>query len=36
MHDLIHINEALSGLPVEVKFINFEDVKKGALEDVNM
>lgn len=36
MHDLIHINEALSGLPVEVKFINFEDVKKGALEDVNV
>lgn len=36
MHDLIHINEALSGLPVEVEFINFEDVKKGALEDVNV
>ena len=36
MHDLIHINEALSGLPVEVKFINFENVKKGALEDVNV
>ncbi len=36
MHDLIHINEALSGLPVEVSFISFEDVKKGALEDVNV
>lgn len=36
MHDLIHINEALSGLPVEVSFINFEDVKKGALKDVNV
>ena len=36
MHDLIHINEALSGLPVEVKFISFEDVKKGALEDVDV
>ena len=24
MHDLIHINEALSGLPVSVEFINFE------------
>lgn len=36
MHDLIHINEALSGLPVDVKFINFEDVKAGALDDVNI
>lgn len=36
MHDLIHINEALSGLPVEVKFISFEDVKKGALKDVDV
>lgn len=30
MHDLIHINEALSGLPVEVKFISFEDLRKSA------
>ena len=36
MHDLIHINEALSGLPVDVKFISFDDVKKGALEDVDV
>lgn len=36
MHDLIHINEALSGLPVDVKFISFEDVKAGALDDVNV
>ena len=36
MHDLIHINEALSGLPVEVSFISFEDVKAGALKDVNI
>ena len=36
MHDLIHINEALSGLPVDVKFISFEDIKKGALEDVDV
>ena len=35
MHPLIHINEALSGLPVEVKFISFEDVEKGALDGVN-
>lgn len=32
MHDLIHVNEALAGLPLEVAFISFEDVKKGALE----
>lgn len=36
MHDLIHINEALSGLPVDMKFISFEDVKKGALKDVDV
>ncbi len=36
MHDLIHINEALSGLPLEVSFINFEDVKNGALKDVDV
>ncbi len=30
-HALIHINEALSGLPVDVKYISFEDVKSGAL-----
>lgn len=36
MHDLIHINEALSGLPVEVSFINFEDVKAGALEETDV
>lgn len=36
MHDLIHINEALSGLPVEVSFISFEDVKKGALDNLDV
>ncbi len=35
-HDLIHINEALSGLPVDVRFLNFEDVKAGALHDVQI
>ncbi len=35
-HDLIHINEALSGLPVEVSFLSFEDVKAGALKDVDV
>ena len=29
MHELIHINEALSGLPVNVRFISFEDVLTG-------
>ena len=33
---LIHVNEALSGLPVKVKFIDFEDVKKGALRDADV
>ncbi len=36
MHDLIHINEALSGLPVDVEYISFEDVKKGALKGVDV
>ena len=32
MHDLIHVNEALSGLPVDVSYISFDDVKNGNLE----
>lgn len=36
MHDLIHINEAMAGLPVEVQFISFEDVKAGALNDIDV
>ena len=35
-HNLIHINEALSGLPVDVKFVSFEDVENGALEGVDV
>ena len=35
-HVLIHLNEALSGLPVEVRFISFEDVKNGALEGTDV
>lgn len=31
MHDLIHVNEALSGLPFDVDFISFDDVRKGEL-----
>ena len=36
MHDLIHINESLSGLPFEVEFIDFEDVRKGRLEGIDV
>lgn len=36
MHDLIHVNEALSGLPVEVKFIDFEDIRQGILKDIDV
>ncbi len=36
MHDLIHVNEALSGLPVEVDYISFEDVKEGVLENYDI
>lgn len=33
---LIHINEALSGLPVDVRFIDFEEAKSGALKDADV
>lgn len=36
MNDLIHINESLSGLPVDVSFISFEDVKAGALKNYDV
>lgn len=35
-HDLIHVNEALSGLPVEVRFIDFNDIREGVLQDVDV
>ena len=35
-NDLIHINEALSGLPVDVSFISFADVLDGALEQADV
>ncbi|MBR6568856.1 MAG: 1,3-beta-galactosyl-N-acetylhexosamine phosphorylase [Clostridia bacterium] len=35
-HALIHINEALSGLPLDVKYLSFEDVENGALRDVDV
>lgn len=33
MHDLIHVLESLSGLSVNVSFLSFEDVKRGALSE---
>ncbi len=35
-HALIHMNEALSGLPVEVSYLSFADVEAGALKDFNV
>lgn len=35
-HDLIHVNEALSGLPVDVSFISFEDIKNGVLDKLDI
>lgn len=36
MHDLIHVNEALSGLPVSVSFISFEDIKQGVFKSFDV
>ncbi|MEK3787248.1 1,3-beta-galactosyl-N-acetylhexosamine phosphorylase [Paenibacillus sp. FSL K6-1230] len=36
MHDLIHVNEALAGLPVEVRFIHFDDIRAGVLQEVDV
>ena len=36
MHDLIHVNEALAGLPVDVQFIDFDDIRQGALKDLDV
>lgn len=36
MHDLIHINEALAGLPLMVDFIDFHDVRSGALKNYDV
>ena len=35
-HDLIQINEALSALPVQVRFLSFDDVRRGALAQVDV
>ncbi len=36
MHDLIHINESLSGLPFEVEFLDFEEIKNGVPERIDV
>ncbi len=36
MHDLIHVNESLSGMPFDVDYISFEDVKNGALSNYSV
>lgn len=36
MHDLIHINESLSGLPLEVEFIDFQEIGNGNLKDIDV
>ena len=36
MHELIHVNEALAGLPVDVRFIDFEDIRQGVLNEVDV
>jgi beta-D-galactosyl-(1->4)-L-rhamnose phosphorylase len=36
MHDLIHVNESLSGSPFDVCYISFEDVKNGILDKVDV
>lgn len=36
MHDLIHVIEALAGLPLDVDFINFEDIKEGCLNQYDV
>lgn len=36
MHDLIHVNEALAGLPIDVDFISFKDVEEKSLEEYSV
>lgn len=35
-HDLIHVLESLSGLPLDVRFLSFEDIAGGVPEDVDI
>ncbi len=34
-HDLVHVIECLAGLPADVSFVDFEDIKKGALRGMD-
>ena len=34
--DLININEALSGMPLDIDFISFEDIKDGLIKDYDV
>ncbi len=34
--DLMHLLEALSGLPLSVRFLDFDDLKGGALQDTDL
>ena len=36
MHDLIHVNEALSGLPVRVDYICFDDIRAGRAAEYDV
>lgn len=36
IHDLIHVNEALAGMPVQVQFIDFADIKQGVLKNIDV
>lgn len=36
MHTLIHVLEALSGLPVDVSFLNFSEAKSGGLHGIDV
>ena len=35
-HDLINVIESLSGLALDVEFISFDDIKNGALDNVDV
>lgn len=36
MHDLIHIIEALSGMPFEVEFIDFDELNRDKLDSIDV
>lgn len=36
MHDLIHVNESLSGLPFDVSFVSFEDIMDGKADNLDV